>query len=174
MVRLRKGQPDRCRHGGEQAAGSDDRHEQPPRQPTCWRDDDAGGGCASDCVAAGEAEREALGLAGVSAEADRRVLAGLLPPAVSFADSLADSLAAPLTETSAVGADDMDAVGAGCQGIYTSLLVEVVCCRRALLHNFSISLGGFGTGEGQSHDAHFGHAGDRLRRNRCVDYDPGR
>jgi hypothetical protein len=42
------------------------------------------------------------------------------------------------------------------------------------VHNFSISLDGFGTGEGQSHDAHFGHAGDRLRRNRCVDYDPGR
>jgi len=30
------------------------------------------------------------------------------------------------------------------------------------VHNFSISLDGFGTGEGQSHDAHFGHAGDRL------------
>jgi hypothetical protein len=29
------------------------------------------------------------------------------------------------------------------------------------VHNFSISLDGFGTGEGQSH-AHFGHAGDRL------------
>src|SRR6266540_3908661 len=27
---------------------------------------------------------------------------------------------------------------------------------------FSISLDGFGTGEGQSHDAPFGHAGDRL------------
>ena len=27
---------------------------------------------------------------------------------------------------------------------------------------FSISLDGFGTGEGQSHDAHFGHARDRL------------
>jgi hypothetical protein len=27
------------------------------------------------------------------------------------------------------------------------------------VHNFSISLDGFGTGEGQSHDAHFGHAG---------------
>ena len=33
---------------------------------------------------------------------------------------------------------------------------------RARVHNFSISLDGFGTGEGQSHDAHFGHAGDRL------------
>jgi hypothetical protein len=32
----------------------------------------------------------------------------------------------------------------------------------ARVHNFSISLDGFGTGEGQSHDAHFGHAGDRL------------
>ncbi|HEY8582318.1 MAG TPA: dihydrofolate reductase family protein [Capillimicrobium sp.] len=29
-------------------------------------------------------------------------------------------------------------------------------------HNFSISLDGYGTGEGQSRDAHFGHAGDRL------------
>ena len=33
---------------------------------------------------------------------------------------------------------------------------------RVRVHNFSISLDGFGTGEGQSHDAHFGHAGDRL------------
>ena len=32
----------------------------------------------------------------------------------------------------------------------------------ARVHNFSISLDGFGTGEGQSRDAHFGHAGDRL------------
>jgi dihydrofolate reductase len=32
----------------------------------------------------------------------------------------------------------------------------------ALVQNFSISLDGFGTGEGQSRDAHFGHAGDRL------------
>ena len=30
------------------------------------------------------------------------------------------------------------------------------------VHNFSISLDGFGTGAGQSRDAHFGHAGDRL------------
>src|SRR4029453_12659867 len=30
------------------------------------------------------------------------------------------------------------------------------------VQNFSISLDGFGTGEGQSADAHFGHAGDRL------------
>jgi dihydrofolate reductase len=30
------------------------------------------------------------------------------------------------------------------------------------VHNFSISLDGFGTGEGQTRDAHFGHAGDRL------------
>jgi len=28
----------------------------------------------------------------------------------------------------------------------------------ARVHNFAISLDGFGTGEGQSHDAHFGHA----------------
>jgi dihydrofolate reductase len=30
------------------------------------------------------------------------------------------------------------------------------------VHNFSISLDGFATGEGQSHDAPFGHAGERL------------
>jgi dihydrofolate reductase len=30
------------------------------------------------------------------------------------------------------------------------------------VQNFSISLDGFGTGEGQSHDAPFGHAGERL------------
>jgi hypothetical protein len=30
------------------------------------------------------------------------------------------------------------------------------------VHNFSISLDGFGTGEPQSHDAPFGHAGERL------------
>jgi dihydrofolate reductase len=30
------------------------------------------------------------------------------------------------------------------------------------VHNFSISLDGYGTGEGQSAEAHFGHAGDRL------------
>jgi dihydrofolate reductase len=32
------------------------------------------------------------------------------------------------------------------------------------VHNFSVSLDGFGTGEGQSLDAPFGHAGDRLHR----------
>ena len=32
----------------------------------------------------------------------------------------------------------------------------------ARVHNFSISLDGFGTGEGQSRDAPFGHAGERL------------
>src|SRR5882757_2918946 len=32
------------------------------------------------------------------------------------------------------------------------------------IHNFAISLDGFGTGEGQSADAHFGHAGDRLHQ----------
>jgi dihydrofolate reductase len=32
------------------------------------------------------------------------------------------------------------------------------------VHNFSISLDGFGTGAGQSHDLHFGHAGDRLHQ----------
>jgi hypothetical protein len=30
------------------------------------------------------------------------------------------------------------------------------------VHNFSTSLDGFGTGEGQGPAAHFGHAGDRL------------
>src|SRR6476659_2964721 len=30
------------------------------------------------------------------------------------------------------------------------------------VHNFSISLDGFGTGAGQSRDAPFGHAGERL------------
>ena len=33
---------------------------------------------------------------------------------------------------------------------------------RARVHNFSISLDGFGTGEGQAADAPFGHAGHRL------------
>jgi dihydrofolate reductase len=32
----------------------------------------------------------------------------------------------------------------------------------ARVHNFAISLDGFGTGDGQSADAPFGHAGDRL------------
>src|SRR4051812_1668336 len=32
------------------------------------------------------------------------------------------------------------------------------------VHNFAISLDGFGTGEGQSRDAHFGHAGERLHQ----------
>src|SRR5215204_5585075 len=32
----------------------------------------------------------------------------------------------------------------------------------ARVHNFAISLDGFGTGEGQSADLHFGHAGQRL------------
>lgn len=34
----------------------------------------------------------------------------------------------------------------------------------ARVQNFAISLDGFGTGEGQSADAHFGHAGDRLHQ----------
>ena len=33
---------------------------------------------------------------------------------------------------------------------------------RARVHNFSISLDGFGTGEGLSRDEPFGHAGERL------------
>ena len=32
----------------------------------------------------------------------------------------------------------------------------------ARVHNFSISLDGFATGEGQTRDAPFGHAGERL------------
>jgi dihydrofolate reductase len=32
----------------------------------------------------------------------------------------------------------------------------------ARVHNFSVSLDGFGTGEGQTRDAPFGHAGERL------------
>ncbi|WP_335987778.1 dihydrofolate reductase family protein [Glycomyces sp. MUSA5-2] len=32
----------------------------------------------------------------------------------------------------------------------------------ARVHNFSVSLDGFGTGEGTSRDAYFGHAGERL------------
>ncbi|WP_433364686.1 dihydrofolate reductase family protein [Actinoplanes sp. CA-142083] len=35
---------------------------------------------------------------------------------------------------------------------------------RLRVHNFAISLDGYGTGEGQSREAHFGHAGDRLHR----------
>jgi dihydrofolate reductase len=35
---------------------------------------------------------------------------------------------------------------------------------RVRVHNLSVSLEGFGTGEGQSLDAPFGHAGDRLQR----------
>jgi dihydrofolate reductase len=35
---------------------------------------------------------------------------------------------------------------------------------RVRVHNFSVSLDGFGTGEGQSLDAPFGHAGDRLQQ----------
>ena len=32
------------------------------------------------------------------------------------------------------------------------------------VHNFAISLDGFGTGEGQSRGLHFGRAGDRLHQ----------
>jgi dihydrofolate reductase len=32
------------------------------------------------------------------------------------------------------------------------------------VHNFCVSLDGFGTGAGQSRDLHFGHAGDRLQQ----------
>ena len=34
----------------------------------------------------------------------------------------------------------------------------------ARVQHFAISLDGFGTGEGQGPDAHFGHAGDRLHQ----------
>jgi dihydrofolate reductase len=34
----------------------------------------------------------------------------------------------------------------------------------ARVHNFCISLDGFGTGAGQTRDLHFGHAGDRLHQ----------
>ena len=37
-----------------------------------------------------------------------------------------------------------------------------VCMSQVRVHNFSISLDGFGTGEGQSLDAPFGHAATRL------------
>src|SRR3954463_11956913 len=39
---------------------------------------------------------------------------------------------------------------------------EGAAMSRARVHNFSISLDGFGTGEGQAADAPFGHAGHRL------------
>ena len=46
----------------------------------------------------------------------------------------------------------------------------------ACVHNFAISLDGFGTGAGQSADAHFGHAGDRLHQwmfaTRCAGGSP--
>jgi dihydrofolate reductase len=35
---------------------------------------------------------------------------------------------------------------------------------RARVHNFAVSLDGYGTGEGQSAQAHFGHAGERLHQ----------
>jgi dihydrofolate reductase len=35
---------------------------------------------------------------------------------------------------------------------------------RVRVQNFAISLDGFGTGEGQDREAHFGHAGDRLHQ----------
>ena len=35
---------------------------------------------------------------------------------------------------------------------------------RVRVHNFAVSLDGFGTGAGQSAEAHFGHAGDRLHQ----------
>ena len=38
------------------------------------------------------------------------------------------------------------------------------CMPKVLVHNFSISLDGFGTGEPQTEDAPFGHAGQRLHQ----------
>ena len=39
--------------------------------------------------------------------------------------------------------------------------VEEVAVSRVRVHNFSVSLDGFGTGEGQSLEAAFGHEGTR-------------
>jgi hypothetical protein len=39
---------------------------------------------------------------------------------------------------------------------------QEVIVSQVRVHNFSVSLDGFGTGEGQSLDAPFGHAGTRL------------
>ncbi len=39
-----------------------------------------------------------------------------------------------------------------------------IAMSRVRVHNFSVSLDGFGTGEGQGLDAPFGHAGDRLQQ----------
>jgi hypothetical protein len=40
---------------------------------------------------------------------------------------------------------------------------QEVIVSQVRVHNFSVSLDGFGTGAGQSLDAPFGHAGTRLR-----------
>ena len=40
------------------------------------------------------------------------------------------------------------------------------------VHNFSVSLDGFGTGEGQSLEAPFGHAGTRLNEWRYTNEMP--
>src|SRR5437588_9042039 len=45
-----------------------------------------------------------------------------------------------------------------------ALLLKEEALSRVRVHNFSVSLDGFGTGEGQSLDAPFGHAGDRLQQ----------
>jgi dihydrofolate reductase len=47
-------------------------------------------------------------------------------------------------------------------GASRSLAVEEDSMPRVRVHNFSVSLDGFGTGEGQSLEAPFGHAGSRL------------
>src|SRR5215204_4159704 len=43
-----------------------------------------------------------------------------------------------------------------------SLCVQEVIMAQVRVHNFSISLDGFGTGDGLTLDAPFGHAGERL------------
>jgi dihydrofolate reductase len=45
-----------------------------------------------------------------------------------------------------------------------ALCWKEIVMSRVRVHNFSVSLDGFGTGEGQSLDAPFGHAQDRLTR----------
>lgn len=42
---------------------------------------------------------------------------------------------------------------------------------RVRVHNFSVSVDGFATGEGQSPDAPFGHAGDTAPRMVLPDQD---
>ena len=50
-----------------------------------------------------------------------------------------------------------DTVGGGPDPVPERAAMSIV-----RVHNFSVSLDGFGSGEPQSHDAPFGHAGERL------------